>query len=442
MKKYLLMSIAALLLLLPGCKGNDSASSEELLKSVPSSASMVTVANLQNLLEKSGCKVSDGSVTPSPGIVNALQTCNVNDKKWYFLKMLMNNESGIDPSVTIFFTDGYTTYNSGLLKSTDSFIKAVEKEMGEKFTEQDGVQVCGTVAVKDNRYWLVLSGRSEIDASEVRKYVSLSETQSFLSSDYSKPLLEIKSDVEGWGDLGGLMNVADLSFSQNAQAKMLIEMCFKDAGFVTYTMNFEKDEAEASVRVLDSKGKGAKFLLPAQALDMAAIETLGDKCASVVAVSIPQKLIKKIKEQLDSQPLFKIYLEALSPIDGTVAVIAGEDNKDYNLVAQTDGENTSDLMKMLGSLGTTSKEGKMIYVKKGIVTGKAPLPELAAPLKGAYAGVSTTATSSHMKGVKSVSMTLVPSDGSVGLKLKAFGDDPKVNLLETIVKESCAKAAH
>lgn len=435
MKKIFMMAAAVTLLLLTGCKNTEIADSEELLKSVPSSASMVTVVNMNAVLEKAGCKVDDGKVTPSDDIRKAIEACSDKKEEGRMMNLFFNNESGIDPSVTIFFTDGYATYNSGRLLSTDKFINAVEKEYGEKFEENEGIKTCRNVAIKDNRYWVVINGKSSVDSSDIRRYLSLSESQSFLSTEFATPLRTIKQDAEGWVDISGLMNVANISFEKRAQVKVLVESCFKDAGFLTYGVNFDKGSADLTMKVLDSKGKSAKYLLPGEAIDLTLVEGLAGKAESVTAVGVPKKLMKQISEQLSSQPLLKIYAEALSSIDGTVAVAMSD--KSLSAVVQTNGENNSDIMQLLGSFGNVSKEGNDIFIKKGDVTGTIEVKELTAAFKGAYMGFAMTGAGAKCDGINSVSLVLTPGDGSVVLKAKATSNDTDTNTLQTLVREGC-----
>lgn len=437
MKKIIMMAAAVTLLLLTGCKNTESADSEELLKSIPSSASMVTVGNLKAMLEKAGCKVDDGKVTPSADIKKAIEACGDKNSEGRLMNLFFNNESGIDPSVTVLFTDGYATYNTGRLLSTDKFLNAVEKEYGEKFEENDGIKTCANVAVKDNRYWVVINGKSAIDSSDIRRYLSLSESQSFLSTDFATPLRTIKKDAEGWADISGLMNVANLAFETRAQVKVLVESCFKDAGFITFGLNFDKGAADLTVKVLDSKGKSAKYLLPGEAIDLTLVEGLAAKAESVAAIGVPKKLMKQISEQLSSQPLLKIYAEALSGIDGTVA--AAMSGKSLSAVVQTNGENNSDIMQLLGSFGEVSKEGNDIFIKKGDVTGAADVKDLVAPFKGAYMGVASVGSTMNCERIKNVSLVMAPGDGSIVLKAKVTSSESDINILQTLVGEGCKK---
>lgn len=445
MKKLCFVLGLMLAILMTGCRGNGSADTEELLKNVPSTASFVTVVNLQSLVEKSGCKIKDGEIEVSAEMTAAISKISNSDFR-RLCNLFFKNESGIEPSVSIVFADGYNLYNMGLVTNTDRFRSTVEKETGSKFSEQDGISVCGPFALKDNRYWALLKGGSEIQVSEIRRYLSLSENQSFLSSDFSASLRQIRQDVEGWMDLNGVMNVYDVSFQNRAMIKLGMESCFKDAGFASFTFDFKKGEAEMNASILNADGKPAKFLFAMDKVDLATIELLGGNADAVAAMSIPAKLIKQIQDQVSDKPsIIGIYLSALSSIDGTVALALDHKNEAFSAVLTTTGDNTSALMDMLGSMGTVTKEGNRIFVNKGTVSGKTPVKELAEYLKGTGAGVVADAA---MAGAGSMIpetamqtsiMSLQPDGDGIGLRITTRSNNDKENILLTIVKGEAAK---
>ena len=428
MKKILVAILLGTLLMLTGCRGNAGADAEELLKSVPATASFVAVADLDALLQKSGCKVKDGEISASKELLQAVNASSDLEFR-HLMSLFLDNKSGVDPSVTLFFTDGYNTYNTGLLRDTKLFCQAVETEAKGQFTETDGIKVLKNIAVKDNRYWALLRGRAEADPTEIKRYLSLSETQSFVSSRFAESLKAIKTDVEGWGDLKGLMNLADLPFQRQAAIKIALSTCFKDAGYTTFTLDFRKGEMDARLNLLNDKGENAKFNFELGQVDPATLAGLGGKCGILFGIAVPQKLIKQLKEQLSSKPsMLGIYLMALSELDGTVGVAASENKDDLHAVLTTTGQNSSDLMSLLESYGKVSKQGNRIFIEKGSVTGALDVAAASNDFKGAAAGI-VTGPMPQTAGVAKTSILLKPEGKGVVLNVKATGADSSRNIL-------------
>lgn len=431
MKKINFLLALVLAVIITGCSSDRSADVSELLKSVPSSTSMVAVVNLQSMLEKAGCKVKDGKIEVSESLKANLISAN-NEQARAVTETFLNNESGVDPSVMVFFADGSAVYVTGLLDDTGKFTDAVQKKTGMPFTETNGVKTSGEYAVNDNRFWAVVSGRSSIDPAVIKGYLQLSESQSFLSSDFSKPLSKISRDIEGWVDLNGVMNAADVPFQSRAVIKLTMSSIFDDAGFASFGVEFNKGEMTADIRILNSKGKEAKFLYPMDKVNLAEVESLGKNADVVMALCVPQKMIRQIRESLDKKPsVIGVYLEALSPVDGTCAMARGNDGG-FKAVLNTTGENTSDLMSLLSTMGTTSKEGKRVIVEKGALSGTGSISRLAEQLKNTCAGVVTSSVPGMPSQIESLAFLLVPDGQGMMLRIRMVTADKDENILSVI----------
>ena len=73
----IIAALAALVILsgTAGCRKHDKADADELLKTIPSSASFVAVANISEILEEAGCKVDDGKVSDTEQLRAAIPKC-------------------------------------------------------------------------------------------------------------------------------------------------------------------------------------------------------------------------------------------------------------------------------------------------------------------------------------------------------------------------------
>lgn len=436
MKKIALM-LAAAILLLAGCNKNNSEDARDLLKTVPSSASFVAVADLESILEKSGSEVKDGEITPSPEVQSAVAASKDADFK-RLANLFLSNNSGVDPTVSLFFADGYAVYNTGLIKDTSKFRAAVEKEWNAKFTETDGMASCGKVVMMDNRYWILMSGRSSIEPSDIKRYASLSESQSFLSSKFADNVTELKSDLQGWVDINGAMNIAGLDFQSRAMTKLAMESLFSDAGYGTFSLDFQKGKLEARLNVLNADGKYAKYLFPVAKIDLAEVDRIGGTADILMAMAIPQKLVKQLKEQVSGQPsMLSIMMSALQPLDGTSAVALSENGSAMKAAISTTGDNTTDLMSLLQASGAkVEKKDKVIFATQGVVQGQQTVKDLSKTLEGDAAGVVVGKMKDTPAGFKVATTKLVPENGSMVLQVEVSSDNDKDNILVTLLKNS------
>ena len=210
----IIAALAALVILagMAGCRKHDKADADELLKTIPSSASFVAVANISEILEEAGCKVDDGKVSDTEQLRAAISRMK-KDKERRLLTLFLDGESGVEPSVSAFFAETSGIYNAGILADPGKFKSLVEKETGKSFADDNGCEVAGNIAVKGNRYWMHLNS-SSIDAATVNGFAGLGEKQSFLSNPYGKNLREVEDAVEGWGNIQALMALGDLEIGR------------------------------------------------------------------------------------------------------------------------------------------------------------------------------------------------------------------------------------
>lgn len=436
-RNYLLVCLAAFMAVISqSCSSDKAADASEILATIPSDVSLVTVINSQSILEKAGCKVENEKITPGPEVQNAISKITDPQSK-KIVSALVSGESGINPSVMVIFREGYNTYLTGSVYDTAKLKKWVETNSGEKFTSSKGIDICANTAIADNRFWINLLGNS-IDVNDIRHFNTLAENQSFLQNSYAEKLASITKDIEGWGNISGLMNTGDIDISQRMAIQLAVQAIFEDPSAITFSVNSTKGSIEAEAGVVNSKGKGAKFLLPSDKLDTNAIAAMGGTADMISAISLPGKLIENLQKNSDSKTgsMFGAMLQQFSCVDGTAAAAVSDSNTVKGFIT-TNGKDTSGLTSILSSGGlTVSMKGNQIDFSRGTVSGTKSVSEMAPELNGAIAGVVVAKidNAEAAKIFKSGSILLVTESGSLIVRVKAIGTNPDVNPIITALK--------
>lgn len=438
MKKILFSLTVLFALCLASCSSDKSADAGALLATIPSDASFVATVNLYQLLEKSGCKVKGSEIEPGKEVKNLLAKDSKSQES-AFAKAFFNGKSGVDPSVAVAFQLGYYTYITGILADPATFKAMIENETHSSFENNDGVETADNIAMANNQFWINI-GQHSIDPKEIEHFLKLDASQSFAQSAYADKLSEITTDIAGWGNISGLLNTASLGFQERATVQVALQTLFEDPSAMTFTVNFDKNKLLSEAYVLNSKGKNAKFLLPTEAVDMKTIDQLQGKASALCAVSIPNKLIKKLQDETKSKStsVLGLFLDQLKSVDGTVAVAYSKDSDSLEGIVSTDGQNLTNLTSMLSSFRLDSKiEGNIVRVSKGAgLTAGTPVSELAAHLKGAVAGVAVSGTELGNEMPKGIfTFTLCANGNSLMLKATVETADKNQSLLKTILEK-------
>lgn len=433
----------SLMLGVSSCSSDKSADATGLFKTIPADAGYVAVANMQNLLEKAGCKVDEDKIEAGKEVTAMLPKVeNLQFRK--LLQTFFTGESGVDPSVIAIFNEGYYTYLTGYASDPAKFKATTEKEFSVKFGDNDGVSIADNVAVIGNQFWVNL-GQHNIDVRDVKHFSNLDNAQSFNNSKYAESLREVEKDIEGWGNIGGMLNTANFSFQDRATIQVALETLFTDPSAFTFSAEFKKGEAEFMADILNSKGEFAKYKFPTEKLDLKTIEGIGGNAVNLVAVAIPQKMISQLLKDTEKQSpsVFGIYLKALSDIDGTIAVASDLEGNSLKGVMTTNGENGSQLAGSLKSMfGVDAvKENKLVKFTKGTISGGKPVAELTKYLDGSIAGF-VSAQPAEIKGNAKkldgvAAFTLSKKDDGIRLKfnITAQGDAAKQNFILTLLQQ-------
>lgn len=439
----LLCLIVAVIPALQSCQKDKAANVTDLLSTVPSSSGTVIGINLHSLLEKAGCKVEGSVITPGKELEKWISAQKeINDTEREAINMLLSGESGIDPVGAIYFTDAYNSYITAVLADTGKFTAFVEKQNGEPFEDaESNVKVNGNVAVSGAQMWVCTSTSGSIDAKAVKNYADLQENQSFLTTPNADAIGNLTHDVVGYSQLRGASK--GLTIRDMATLNLLSGLLFDNASASSFHLDFLNGEIKAYALPLNDKGETAKYLLPADKIDVEKVKGLAQDANLVAAISIKKDLVKKLEKMGESLGgnMLAPFTKAFSSFDGTTAVAVGNlDNPDKSVsgIVTTDGNPSLDLMQLLSQFGGTQKNGNDVKVVQGTVNGELEVAKCADFLKGSTFGVVINANSAGLTGdqlgIKSIGFSLSPENGGVALNARAVTSDSGENALLTILK--------
>lgn len=408
------------------CSKSNEDDSLELLSTVPADAAMVAVINLNTLVEQCGGSVKDGKVT-DPGRLGELTEKMLKDDERKVAAWLLSPESGIECSSAAFFNYRGQNYLYSLIADEDQLRKGIDSLWPGEWQTSGKVSHKNRVAICDGRLLLLPSS----DPSPAETFANLSETESYRSNPYAATLAKSADAFASWATIEGLMKVADLSFSEQAMAKMALGMSFKSPKYLTASANVSASGLSSSVSVLDADLKPSKCELELSRLDTSLIAGLGGNANTVVAAAISEKLVKQIIQfsQSFGGNMPQAYAAAIGSLDGTVAlalstgldqVKTAGDNIGFKGVIQTNGKNNATLLQALESFaGKATIDGNTFrFGNDGYGNGIAPLAEVAKELDGAWIGLVSTAPVADTKGKCCIYFTLVPDSNSLKLNMK------------------------
>lgn len=437
-------AIAALLVLgLSACKKN-TMDVTELLKSVPSSSAGVVVFNLEEMLEEAGCKVKDHKIEPGKELQKIISSASIEHQKE--IASIFDGNSGIEPKGAVVFYDSNRTYLTFSLYDETKFCEMISSQRNASFKEEtSGVKICENVAVKGTQAWICLSS-TKIDADAIAGYSSLVTSQSFLVTSMGEKLLVDENDIRGWA----LIDTFSRQMLDKGRFNALtlgLGFFYEDAESVEFKVDFDEGEMELEAMVLNSKGKPAKYQLPAEKIDVATLKGIGGTCDAMMAFTINEKLIKKLDKvsPLLANTFFGKLTETFKNIDGTIGIVVAGAGSTLTTrgVVTTKGDVSPSLSNVISeNLGSISIDGKYLRFSKGDTPGKLDVEKCAEDLKGCCVGI--VGTTSEMKsfgidpGMSSdfdrVAIKLKPESGSMEFEIEIKTTNPKENSILTFLR--------
>ncbi len=447
MRKSLLFTLIALVLIVTGCNKNEPKDVSQLLSTVPADASFVMTVDLEDLLEKAGCEIKGSEIVPGEAVKRLIAKADTS-RESRFVRLFFNGESGIDPTVLTAFFEGEKKYFTGGLADPDKFRKSIAELLGGEFATSDGIDYLGCVALKANQFWIMSGPSPRINVADVNRFLTLAEGQSILAAAGAERLQELDHDLVGWGNISGMLRASSIDFSQAAMYRVVLESVFEDANAIEFYADIKDDRMESSMTVTNSKGKLARFLLPVSEVDIKAIASIGGNADVLVAASVPKKLINHLKKQFaagNTLTVMSIYLNALSCIDGTAAIAAENGNKDLAGVITTTGEGTTELSQALTGMidGTVTKDGKYLRLASGVqpLTQGMPVKDMAEYLKGSMGGMVALSdmfkdgASAANPAFSHVALTLHPDGAGLKMEVNLYGKKGEKHLLVSLLED-------
>lgn len=444
-KVFSFVLFSLVFLALNSCK-EDRADMSGLLSTVPSSSAGVVAIDLKSLLQDAGCKVKDNEIKPGKELSTIISKMKDDEKKE--ILGFFNGESGISPECAVIFFDSNRMFLTLALADVAKFCESVEKEKQSSFADQGGgVKVCGNIAVKGAQAWICLSSGKRIDSDAIAAYSSLKTSQSFLSTDMAERFIEPKSDIIGWGHLNVLID--NFMYRNKYMLNMAAGFLFDDPSDLSFSVDFRDGEMSASAIILNDKGKPAKYLLQAEKVDLKTIESIGETCDALFAFTLTPKMVSKLEKAGSALggALFGNMGDMLKNVDGTIAVayssLMTQGRQNMNGVITTKGDVSLQLKDLVTSMfGPVREDGKFLRFSSGTVTGALTVEECAGMLKGSCLGFvadlkgmeNAAPLGEASSSFKSIALSLSPESGSLELKIVLKGNDPKENMILTILK--------
>ncbi len=433
-----MLLFAAVAPMLTSCS-KDSANAEDILATVPADTPVVAVVNVEKMLDAFGCKANGSEITVSDKIDQAFKG-NLSAKDYQDFQKVLNGDSGIEFSVLVYFVSNGYPYVTGNLSDPDKF-KAFcqeQKIVSEGFSSDNGVDISGKVAMKGTRFWIGMG--AAVDGRTIKSFLDLSDKNSFLSNPYADNLVEVDKTVEGWADLSGVMNLANVDFQSKAMAQVALQTIFKDVEDLGFDLSIDKNEANVKVMPLNSKGKPAKCILPLDKIDEKVVKNLGGDCNVLIAAAISQKGVKKIQEAVSGNGPSYIgeIVKVLVCLDGTMAFAGDSNGRGIKGVVSTTGTDTSALVSMLnmGKL-TVGKEGNLLMCKTAEpVSGPMQVAEGAKYLDGCTIGVVANGVGSFSPEEGIVAFTLRPENETLTINLQLHSEKALADMLVDSAKKA------
>lgn len=431
MKKTLsLLFVLALLLGLGSC--NKSEDTSQILSTVPGSAKLVTVINIEKLINAVDAESSDNELKLNAEFKRMLKREEAD------MKLL--TKGGVKLTSAVIFMAGSDAYLTGFIGNENVFRSYVEEKESESFEKDGKVETCGKVAIADDRFWISLNG--DIDASEIEKFITLNEKSSMVSRAVTEQLVNKDEYITGVASTSLIANMG------NMEAMALYQQLIGEVDFVSFTIKFNKGEAEADFYMLDSKYKPvAMGDQPLKKIDMSTVNMLEGDMQMLYALGIEGSVLKKILKQLGQD-----MIPGLDGLNGTVALginsmdIQGSGLPAAMLAAKmTSGEKASQLGEYIKSLLHTgakvSVKGSTLLVRTSREEGKLNAGRHLGDIEGSLMGVviAPAAVKNYVGSADvpfdGATMAIIPDGDSFKLKIKAYTGNSE-NALYTLLKLS------
>ena len=448
LKSYLMLCMAMTVLTVGmfSC-AKDKTDVSDLVSTVPSSAGCVIGLNLNSILQKAGYEIENGVIKNSKQNENIK---GVTPEESELIDMLGKEGSGIDPTGAIIFYDANRLIMTFALSDNAKFRSVVEEKLNEKFNNVSGVDMCGNVAVKGAQAWIGLNDKP-LDADLIQGYSSLSSSQSFVNNSFAEQIREMEEDVAGWGKLS-VITKNFLNFNDMTMFNLVTGSLFENADQFTMKINFEKGKCETEIAILNDKGKPAKYMLPADKIDVSTVKTIGSKVDVVAGMTITPKFLEKFDKIGNTLGgvMFKNLTTMMKDVDGTVAIAFSNPealNQNLSGVVTTKGVPSLPLKQLVSSVAPVREDNNLLRFSLGQMNGEMEIDKCSELLKGCTFGIvadfpvypiSELQKLPFMKNSLDKDFNLYcfrmkPEDGSINFQIIVETAEKKENILKTIL---------
>lgn len=426
--RLLWLVCGVVMLLAASCSKDNDTVARELLATVPSNASVVALIDGEQMADKGG---GDEQM---PILLNHLASMfkdGDSAKAKAILSVLVKHW---EPTAAVVFMDGRNIYLTTPVSDPSALADEVSKQSGAPLSTDGDMKYNGNIAIIGNQVWVSL-GDGSTQPTAIMNYSKYADNQSFAGVEYCDKMVDSDKDINALVNVSALMSMATGANSFGSQ--LVLSTLFDNASYLGFEANFGNGEADFEAKVLTSKFKEAKFLLPVSKIDTKTVASASPSAGVVMAVNIDSRLVSKIKDiatglggQIPSE-----WLAMIDPVDGTIAIATEADSDNMSGVITTNGGSTVALAHLLAEYKFTvsTQPDRLLFNQGSGVKGSIDMTKASGYFNGAWAGVvATPAPGKGTPSLKECYMMLAPHGSSLALKGKAIFADPKKNALQQI----------
>lgn len=432
MKKFRILFMILAAVVMVSCSKSDDM--EALLEKVPSDASFVMTFNLQDLAKKSGLKSAKEGQLPA-GLSSLLKNNPDADET---IGLIIKGESGISLTAALSFEHNGIDWILFLVDDEQKAGLYLEKiKMNE-------------LAFIESGYLWIPSRTSSVEV--VNRYMNLKKEDNILSVKAAESLADMEKDIEVYCNIDAMIDASTNSLRESSEMRIVLASLFNDAKYLRAWVEFEKDEIEGEMTILNAEGKEAPTSIGTSKLTSDFLKNISGRYDVLAAMSFSEKSVEKLIGQYASILSRGGYGNILEGFTGTLAIglntqtmATSGDRKGITIVVQYKNSDLASqasggIRELLGSEMLVSAQGKFVYIGTTIPGGQAS-PELVSALEGSTIGlafdpslIAGTSGQPTLKKWTTFVFKGVPSDKSVKIIMEAKTDGTDKNSLETLIE--------
>lgn len=406
-----------MVLALSSCSKDKKEVARDLLATVPATSPFVAVVDMEDIAE-------EGSLT----------NADLASKE---LKKFGYAFNYSEARVAVMFKNGREYCMTFLVDNPGDFKKEIEKG-GAVFTREGEMEVAREVAIIDKQVWMTLDDNM-IPTSQIPDYPNLKKSQSWLSSDCERLLIDRDEEIAYVAKIFDCFDGTDA-----LTGRMGSSLIFNDLTYIAGTADFEKGKLECDLKLLDSKFRDAKVLLPFGTINSDAIRRLGGTANGIAALGYSDQLGNKILDIVKKiNPAFagSMFTELSSALaNGTIGVIAGSTPSAFKGVVPITGNNVTAITELVSNFGANAViEGNELVINPAVtVSGPLDVSQYAAKFQGAAMGVVFNMDEPGAENMV-VSLMVKLNKQVADIELEVITPNSRENFIKTLIKISQSK---